>query len=464
MVCICSYNFDVKNHRGIHISCGTKIMWNFSFVCNVGEWIVLFGQFLKHPEIEDFAKKNDHIYSQSIQSPANWERVIEGIRRMRSAEHAPVDSIDTDEGMNSLQPQLLEGRDTDVDYYFCFTFSVRNLIRKEDLLNWLVHSYQAKPRIMLHMASVGSFSYMMLINNVSSESAEATQRLLKNGMLSAETMDKADEATIKSLIYPVGFYTRKARHLKQIAKICLYKYDGDISSTLDNLLLLPGVSPKIAHLVMIMAWNKVEGICVDTHVHRDSNWLGWVSQPGTKQNGREIGRTEGSLCKKLDSLMEHQSLPNQIFVSVHAPHELQGNQTNFCTLVNEDNSQLSVNDSLSLSEPNMPLFCDDNVQLEIVDILVDPPSVESIVASDSTLSYGSHDNQLICENGDVEQVGRLTKDDPLVVFVVDYPSIEGICDCISSSLRERKHVLHQCPWIPYPFDPIGHLRCDIDLF
>ncbi|PHT43241.1 hypothetical protein CQW23_17266 [Capsicum baccatum] len=116
------------------------------------------------------------------------------------------------------------------------------------------------------------------------------------------------------------------------------------------------------------------------------------------------------------------------------------------------------------TEPNLPLFCDDNVQLEIVDILVDPPSVESIVASDSTLSYGSHDNQLMCENGDVGQVGRLTKDDPLVVFVVDHPSIEGICYCIGGSLGEIKHVLHPCPWIPYPFDPIDHLRCDIDSF
>ncbi|PHU12015.1 hypothetical protein BC332_18945 [Capsicum chinense] len=173
---------------------------------------------------------------------------------------------------------------------------------------------------------------------------------------------------------------------------------------------------------------------------------------------------EGSLYKKLNNLMEHQSLFNQISVCVHAPHELQGNQTNFCTLVKEDNSQLSVNDSLSLSEPNVPLFCDDNVQLKIVDILVDQPSVESIVTSDSTLSYGSHDNQLMCENGDVEQVGRLTKDDPLVVFVVHHPSIEGICYCIGGSLGEMKHVLHPCPWIPYPFDPIDHLRWDIDSF
>lgn len=47
----------------------------------------------------------------------------------------------------------------------------------------------------------------------------------------------------------VGFYTRKASNLKKIAKICLSKYDGDIPSTLEELLLLPGIGPKMAHLV-----------------------------------------------------------------------------------------------------------------------------------------------------------------------------------------------------------------------
>uniref|UniRef100_M1A6B1 DNA-(apurinic or apyrimidinic site) lyase n=1 Tax=Solanum tuberosum TaxID=4113 RepID=M1A6B1_SOLTU len=196
-------------------------------------------KFLRHPEIEDFANKSDNVYSQSIQPPANWERVIEGIRSMRLSEHAPVDSIDPDEGVTSLQPK--ERR---------FAVLVGSLL-----------SSQTKGHV----------------------THEANQRLLENGLLSADTMDKADEATIKSLIYPVGFYTRKAQHLKQVAKICVSKYDGDIPSTVDDLLLLPGVGPKIAHLVMIMAWNKVEGICVDTHVHRVSNRLGWVSRPGTKQ-------------------------------------------------------------------------------------------------------------------------------------------------------------------------------------
>ncbi|KDO43471.1 hypothetical protein CISIN_1g032317mg [Citrus sinensis] len=71
--------------------------------------------------------------------------------------------------------------------------------------------------------------------------------------------------------------------MKKIAPICLTKYDGDIPSSLDELLLLPGIGPKMAHLVMNVGWNNVQGICVDTHVHRICNRLGWVSQPGRKQ-------------------------------------------------------------------------------------------------------------------------------------------------------------------------------------
>lgn len=49
--------------------------------------------------------------------------------------------------------------------------------------------------------------------------------------------------------FQVGFYTRKASNLKKVAKICLSKYGGDIPSSLEELLLLPGIGPKMAHLV-----------------------------------------------------------------------------------------------------------------------------------------------------------------------------------------------------------------------
>lgn len=49
----------------------------------------------------------------------------------------------------------------------------------------------------------------------------------------------------------MGFYTRKASNMKKIANICLSKYDGDIPSTLEDLLQLPGIGPKMAHLVRV---------------------------------------------------------------------------------------------------------------------------------------------------------------------------------------------------------------------
>jgi endonuclease-3 len=64
--------------------------------------------------------------------------------------------------------------------------------------------------------------------------------------------------------------------LKKTAEILLRDYDGDIPPTLDELMALPGIGPKMAYLIMQEAWNKNEGIGVDTHVHRIANRLGWV--------------------------------------------------------------------------------------------------------------------------------------------------------------------------------------------
>ncbi|KAF3678748.1 Protein IN2-1 -like protein B [Capsicum annuum] len=80
----------------------------------------------------------------------------------------------------------------------------------------------------------------------------------------------------------------------------------------------------------------------------------------------------------------------------------------------------------------------------------------------STLSYGSHEDQLVCENGDVEHIGRSTMDDPLVVFVVDHARIGGIYDCTSGSIGKRKCILNPCPWTLHPFDPSDHLKYNDD--
>jgi endonuclease III len=81
---------------------------------------------------------------------------------------------------------------------------------------------------------------------------------------------------IERLIYPVSFYRNKARHVKAACQRLVAAFDGRVPSSLDALVTLPGVGRKTATLVMILAFHSRQHICVDTHVHRISNRLGWV--------------------------------------------------------------------------------------------------------------------------------------------------------------------------------------------
>jgi endonuclease-3 len=80
---------------------------------------------------------------------------------------------------------------------------------------------------------------------------------------------------IARTIYPVGFYRTKARVIRAICRDLLGRYHGRVPDDIDTLLALPGVGRKTANLVVTMGYGK-PGICVDTHVHRISNRLGWV--------------------------------------------------------------------------------------------------------------------------------------------------------------------------------------------
>lgn len=80
---------------------------------------------------------------------------------------------------------------------------------------------------------------------------------------------------IQKLIYPVGFYRTKALRVHQICHHLLGRFRGRVPESLEELLTLPGVGRKTANLVMTLG-HKKEGICVDVHVHRISNRLGYV--------------------------------------------------------------------------------------------------------------------------------------------------------------------------------------------
>lgn len=81
--------------------------------------------------------------------------------------------------------------------------------------------------------------------------------------------------TIERLIYPVGFYRTKARVILGLCRDLLGRWGGRVPDEIDDLLTLKGVGRKTANLVVTMGYGK-PGICVDTHVHRISNRLGYV--------------------------------------------------------------------------------------------------------------------------------------------------------------------------------------------
>jgi len=91
-----------------------------------------------------------------------------------------------------------------------------------------------------------------------------------------EAMLSLSRETIEDLIYPVGFYHTKAQRLRTISRILIDQYGGAVPDTMDELLALPGVGRKTANLVLVEGFDQ-PGICVDTHVHRISNRIGYVN-------------------------------------------------------------------------------------------------------------------------------------------------------------------------------------------
>ena len=115
---------------------------------------------------------------------------------------------------------------------------------------------------------------------------EASKRLFEAAS-TPEEMLKLSEEEIAKLIYPVGFYNTKAKNIKEICRTLVEKYNGRVPDTMDELLKLKGVGRKTANLVLVEGYDK-PGICVDTHVHRICNRLGWVQTKTPEETEKEL--------------------------------------------------------------------------------------------------------------------------------------------------------------------------------
>ena len=120
--------------------------------------------------------------------------------------------------------------------------------------------------------------------------AAASRRLFARAATPA-AMLRLREATIARLVYPVGFYRTKARAIRATCRALLERFGGAVPRDLDALLTLQGVGRKTANLVLTLGF-RAPGICVDTHVHRITNRLGYVRT-------RTPNDTEQALRQKL---------------------------------------------------------------------------------------------------------------------------------------------------------------------
>lgn len=173
-----------------------------------------------------------------IWEPLSWKQQMANIKMMRSDRNAPVDTMGCD----------------------------------------VISDDKAEPQVYRYQVLLS----LMLSSQTKDQVTSAAMAKLRKHGCNIDSILATSDKILGELIYPVGFWKRKVEYIKKTSEILRGQYNGDIPSSVEDLCKLPGVGPKMAFLVMKCAWNKIEGIGVDTHVHRISNRLGWLKKTTSK--------------------------------------------------------------------------------------------------------------------------------------------------------------------------------------
>lgn len=135
---------------------------------------------------------------------------------------------------------------------------------------------------------------------------EVTAKLFKK----YKTLDdyaNADRAEFEQDIRPTGFYRNKAKNILKTAKIIKEKYNGKIPQTIEELIKLPGVARKTANIILGNAFGVVEGIAVDTHVHRISQRLRLVDMEKIGGGKKEVKFSRSSSTSAISASAQDKS-------------------------------------------------------------------------------------------------------------------------------------------------------------
>jgi len=176
--------------------------------------------------------------------PEDWEKLLHNIEKMRAKRDAPVDTMGCEE---------------------CYAKVSSDEEKRFQILVSLLMSSQTNDKI--------NSAAMVRLND-------------RFGSLKPIDVLSATEAEIAEIIKPVGFYKTKAKNMIKVARICQEQYNGDIPKTIEDLLALPGIGPKMGYLTLQCAWKINDGIGVDVHMHRICQRLNWVHKPKNPEDTR----------------------------------------------------------------------------------------------------------------------------------------------------------------------------------
>jgi endonuclease-3 len=169
-----------------------------------------------------------------IEPPTGWEALYSAMKEMRKNITAPVDTMGCE--------RLANVKDT--------------------------------PRAQRFQTLVSLMLSSQTKDVVTAAAIRGMQSTLPGG-LTLESILDVEPTRLNELIGKVGFHNVKTKNIKKTAEILKDQFNSDIPDTIDGLISLPGVGPKMAYLCMSAAWGRVEGIGVDVHVHRITNLWRW---------------------------------------------------------------------------------------------------------------------------------------------------------------------------------------------
>jgi len=168
------------------------------------------------PDVATTPTKRPKPVPVKIEPPSNWQEILDNIRTMRSTKTAAVDTMGCE--------------------------------RTADLT--------VEPKVQRFQTLVS----LMLSSQTRDQVTFAAMERLKAGGLTVQSMLDIETENLEEILKPVGFYKRKAIYIKKTAQILRDTYGDDIPATVDDLISLPGVGPKMAYICMNAAWKENVGI------------------------------------------------------------------------------------------------------------------------------------------------------------------------------------------------------------